>query len=435
MKCNQAIKINFLVLLVVISGSMITTVTASLTTDRKLVILHEQTYGGTDVDYNYAMINASDGGYIMAGHTSSFGAGLSDAWVVKVDMEGNHQWNSTYGGTDSDVVISIIPTTDGGYAMTGIIESWGYGEWDAWLIKIDNEGQMQWNKTYGGPERDYGGSLALTTDGGYIVLGYTKSFALGDSDFYLIKTDDSGNLLWNKTYGGYGSERSGFLIPTADEGFLLVGLIGNQATNSLDVWIVRTDSDGNQLWNRTIGGVNNDFMYAGIATLDGGYVITGYTESYGAGSLDAWLVKIDQDGYHEWNRTFGGPALDYTTTIIATNDNGYVLAGRTMSFGAGGEDMWLIKTNSLGELEFDQTFGGANADAAYGVVENGDEGYSLAGRTSSYGAGAEDIWFIRAVFETKTADGFTCSIMITTIAVFIFIRVRFSRLHKKDKKR
>ncbi|NHJ48978.1 MAG: hypothetical protein FK733_14425 [Asgard group archaeon] len=431
MKNTHATKVCFLAFLLVISGRIITATTASMTEDRKLVILHEQTFGGAEVEYNYAMINASDGGYIMAGHTSSFGAGLSDAWVVKVDIEGNHQWNSTFGGAESDVVISIIPTPDGGYAMTGIIESWGYGEWDAWLIKIDNEGQMQWNETYGGSERDYGGSLALTPDGGFIIFGYTESFALGDQDFYLIKTDNSGNIIWNKTYGGYGSERSGFLILTADEGFLLVGLTGTMATNTLDVWIVKTDSDGNQLWNRTIGGVNNDFAYAGISAHDGGYIITGFTESYGAGSSDAWLVKIDQNGNHEWNRTFGGPALDYTTTIIPTNDNGYVLAGRTMSYGAGGEDMWLIKTNALGELEFDQTFGGANADAAYGVVENGNEGYSLAGRTSSYGAGAEDIWFIRAVFETETADGFTYSIMITAIMLFIIIRVRVSRFDKK----
>ena len=149
--------------------------------------------------------------------------------------------------------------------------------------------------------------------------------------------------------------------------------------------------------------------------------------SFGAGNEDAWLIKINQDGSHEWNHTFGGLALDYTTTIIPTKDDGYVLVGRTMSFGSGGEDFWLIKTNSLGELEFDQTFGGSSADAAYGVVENGDEGFSLTGRTGSYGAGADDIWFITVIYVNKSIDGFTTSITLALIGIFVIIRVRFSK--------
>lgn len=432
MKYSYASKLHFLVLLLIICGSLITATTASSTADRKLVILHEQTFGGLNVDYNYAMINGSDGGYIMAGHTLSFGAGATDAWIVKVDVEGNHEWNCTYGGMGSDVAISIITTPDGGYAGIGLTESYGSGDYDAWLFKIDNVGQIQWNQTYGGPAMDYGSSVVLTPDGGYVICGYTESFGLGVRDVYLIKTDDSGNMLWNKTYGGYNSERGSSIILTADGGFLLIGLTETSSVGSQDIWIVKTDSNGNQLWNRTIGGSNNDFPYAGIPSLDGGFLITGLTESFGAGSSDAWLVKIDQNGFHEWNRTFGGSALDYTTTIIPAHDNGYVLAGRTTSFGEGGQDMWLIKTNSFGELEFNQTFGGISADVAYGVIENGNTGFSLAGRTSSYGAGAEDIWFVVAVFENETIDGFTYSIMIGAITIFILIRVRFPNSSKKE---
>ncbi|MHA1110176.1 MAG: hypothetical protein ACTSRE_03700 [Promethearchaeota archaeon] len=368
----------------------------------------------------------------MAGHTSSFGAGESDAWVVKVDEEGNHQWNYTYGGTGEDVVLSIIVTPDGGYALTGLTESFGNGEWDAWLIKIDNTGQIQWNQTYGGFEKDYGGSLSLTLDVGYVICGYTESFGLGARDFYLIKTDNLGNLLWNKTFGGYDSERGSSVIIAPDGGFLLIGITETSYTDSQDVWVVKTDSNGTHLWNRTFGGSNIDGPYAGISSPDGGFVITGKTESFGAGNSDAWLLKIDHDGFHEWNRTFGGPELDYTTTIIVANDNGYVLAGRTASFGEGGEDMWLIKTDSAGELEFDQTFGGIYADVAYGVIENGSDRFALAGRTSSYGAGAADIWFITTVYsENNKIDGFPYSIIIAIIVIFVIIRVRFSRFYKK----
>ncbi len=426
MKFNHVTKFIFLSFLI-FSGRTNATTAASLTADNQLEILYEQTFGGIDVDYPYSMIKGSDGGYIMAGHTSSFGAGSNDAWVVKVDMEGNLQWNCTYGGTGSDVAMSIISTPDGGYALTGITESYGLGEWDVWLIKIDNVGQIQWNQTYGGSERDYGASLA-TIDGGYVIFGYTESFGKGLRDFYLIKTDDFGNLLWNKTYGGDASERGSSIIVTADGGFLLIGLTETSSIISQDMLIVKTDSNGYQLWNRTIGGSKTDWPYAGVSSPDGGFIITGKTDSYGAGGSDAWLVKIDRDGFPEWNHTFGGAALDYTTTIIPTHDNGYVLAGRTASFGEGGEDMWLIKTNSLGELEFDQTFGGPNADVAYGVVENGEAGFSLAGRTSSYGAGEEDIWFIIAGFENKTIDGFSYSSMIVAVAVFILLEISRKQL-------
>ncbi|MBN2334436.1 hypothetical protein JXL21_02675 [Candidatus Bathyarchaeota archaeon] len=298
MKFDHATKICFLSFLIIFSGRIDTATAASSTADRQLEILYEQTFGGIDVDYPYSMIKGSDGGYVMAGHTSSFGAGSSDAWVVKVDTEGNHQWNRTIGGTGSDVVISIISTPDGGYVVTGITESYGSGEWDAWLIKIDDAGHIQWNQTYGGPERDYGGSLA-SIDGGYVILGYTESFGKGLRDYYLVKTDDSGNMLWNKTYGGYASERGCSIILASDGGYLLIGLTETSSTISQDMWIVKTDSNGHHLWNRTIGGPKSDWPYAGVSSLDGGFIITGKTESYGAGGSDAWLVKIDQDGFHE----------------------------------------------------------------------------------------------------------------------------------------
>lgn len=434
MKFNPAFKMSILAFLLLFSGMMIIPTTHSTSATKKLVILYEQTFGGSNVDYNYALINCSDSGYIMAGHTSSFGAGSIDAWVVKVDMAGNHQWNYTMGGTGEEVVFNIIPTLDDGYALTGLTESFGSGDWDVWLIKIDNTGQIQWNQTYGGAEKDYGGDLVLTPEGEYVIFGYTESFGLGARDFYLIKTDASGNMLWNKTYGGFNSERGSSIILTEDGGFLLIGVTETSTYGSQDIWIVKTDSNGNHLWNRTFGGPNIDAPFGVIPSLDDGFIITGRTDSYGAGGADAWLIKIDQDGFHEWNRTYGGSSLDYTTTIIPSNDNGYILAGRTASYGEGGEDMWLIKTNSFGEIIFDQTFGGTNADAAYGVVENGEDGFSLAGRTSSFGEGADDIWFIITVFEDITTDNFTFNIVLSALTMFILIRIRFSYLDKKRKK-
>lgn len=437
MKFKHNFRLSLIVIMLFLGASNLSR-SASLSSDRNLVIVHEQTFGGIDIDYNYALINGSDGGYIMAGHTRSYGEGLDDGWIVKVDTEGNLQWNCTYGGTNEDCFTSIIPTPDEGYALTGTTESYGGGQWDMWLMKIGIEGNVQWEKTYGGLGRDYGASLALLPDGGYIIAGYTESNSLGvlgDRDFYLVKTDNLGNLLWEHTYGGSNSERASSVIVTSEGDFILIGLTETSSqTASQNIWIVKTDSNGLQMWNRTIGGPSSDFPYAAIPSSDDGIIITGKTESYGVGGSDVWLVKTDASGNSEWNSTFGGTGNEYATSIISTLDGGYVLSGRTSSYGAGGEDMWLIKTSSSGVLEYNQTFGGINADVAYGVIQNGNKGYIMAGRTSSYGAGAEDIWFIDTTFEThrNSISGFSTGVILLTTVTFVIIRGRGKKKKKCD---
>jgi len=359
-----------------------------------------KTYGGTGDDRVPSVIQTSDKGYAMAGRTKSYGAGSDDFWLVKTDSFGNAQWNKTYGGTGGDIAWSVIQTGDGGYAIAG----WNGA--NALLVKTDSSGNMQWNKTYGGLGSDVAWSVIQTGDGGYAIGGETSSYGAGSVDSWLIKTDSSGNAQWNKTYGGTNLDTCRSLIKTSDGGYALVGYTNSYGAGNLDFWLVKTDSSGNAQWNKTYGGTNYDIACSVVQTIGGGYAIAGYTNSYGVGSDDFWLVKTDSAGNAQWNKTYGGAGYDDAWSVIQTIDEGYALTGYTDSYGAGSTDVWLVKTNSIGNMLWNVTYGGITVDAAYSIVKTSDGGYALAGETKSYGAGGDDFWLIKLAGTTYIrADG------------------------------
>jgi hypothetical protein len=204
-----------------------------------------KTYGGTDADHSAALIVTGDGGYALAGATYSYGAGNSDAWLVKTDASGNMQWNKTYGGTNDEYFRGIVQTGDGGYALAGSTTSFGAGDADAWLVKTDSSGNAQWNKTYGGTNSDGPGSLVQTIDGGYALSG--QSFGVSDADAWLVKTDASGNVQWTKTYGGTSTEGALALVETGDGGYALAGITDSFGAGGYDFWLVKTDAAGNAM--------------------------------------------------------------------------------------------------------------------------------------------------------------------------------------------
>jgi len=363
-----------------------------------------QKYGGLDNDEARSVVQTVDGGYALAGSTGSFGAGTDDFWLVKVDASGNHEWNQKYGGLDNDEARSVVQTVDGGYALAGVTGTYFARNSDFWLVKTDSSGNHEWNQTYGGKRNDEVRSVVQTVDGGYALAGYTNSFGAGGghffwgrADFWLVKTDEAGNMQWSKTYGGLGNERAYSMVLTVDGGYALAGSItysGEAFNGSFDFWLVKTDASGNHEWNQTYGGQDHDETRSVIQTVDGGYALAGQTVSFGAGSTDFWLVKTDSSGNHEWNQTYGGPNGDEAYSVVQTVDGGYVLAGYTSSFGAGSTDFWLVKTDSSGNHEWNQTYGGPNIDSAHSVVQTVDGGYALAGKTGIW-ARNSDFWLVK----------------------------------------
>jgi hypothetical protein len=355
-----------------------------------------RTYGGTSYDEAYALVQTTEGGYALAGYTDSFGAGGDDFWLVKTDASGTMQWSKTYGGKGSEKAEALVQTTDGGYALAGFTRSFGAGNYDAWLVKTDAGGTMQWNKTYGGTNVDYALALVQTVDGGYALAGETQSFGAGGWDFWLIKTDSAGNMKWNKTYGGTSDDWARSLVQTADGGYVLAGWTKSFGAGSYDSWLVKTDASGTMQWNKTYGGTSDDEAEALARTADGGYALAGTTYSFGAGNFDAWLIKTDGSGTMQWNKTYGGTNVDMAFALVQTADGGYALVIFTSSFGSGGYDAWLVKTDAGGTMRWNKTYGGTGRDDIEALVQTGDGGYALAGLTYSFGAGNSDFWLIKA---------------------------------------
>ena len=358
------------------------------------------TFGGTDWDGGYSGFQASDGGYIITGLTVSYSVGGTDLYLIKTNADGNEQWSKTFGGGGDEWGETIIKSSDGNYIICGVVESYGAGGKDAWLLKTDTDGNEIWNNTFGGGDRDVSYCVSHTSDGGYILTGRTESYGAGGVDVYLVKTDSNGNMQWQQTFGGASDDVGASVLQTSDGGYIISGWTWSFDINA-DVWLIKTDENGNEEWNKTYGGTDVDSSESVIQTSDGGYIIAGSTYSYGAGSLDAYLIKTDSNGNMQWEKTFGGADIDVSRSILQINDGGYIIAGNTYSFGAGGNDVWLIRGDINNNENWNITFGGSENDWCESISQTSDGGYIITGTTYSFGAGERDVWLIKVESENK----------------------------------
>jgi hypothetical protein len=349
----------------------------------------ERTYGGVEDDWALSVQQTADGGYILVGASCSFGR-YQDVYAVRTNARGDTLWTRTFGGYAADCGYSVRQTDDDGFIIAGYTQ---YYSTDVYLIKTDPSGNMIWSRMYGGDSIDVAESVEPTTDGGFIVAGYTRSFGAGSADFYAIKTDANGDTLWTRTYGGKYCDEGRSVRQTADGGYIIVG--GNDATADCDFYVVKTDAGGDTLWTRTYGGTDYDIAYAVQQTPDSGYIIAGMTRSFGAGEADVYLVKTDAEGNALWTMTYGGGSNDMGYSVQQTADGGFVIAGKTQSVGEGSTDVYIIGTDSLGHTRWTRTFGGDTSDCGYSVCRTADNGLVVAGYTLSFGAGGDDAYLMK----------------------------------------
>ncbi|MBU0769630.1 MAG: hypothetical protein KJ687_11130, partial [Proteobacteria bacterium] len=331
----------------------------------------------------------------LGGKTNFFGAGSWDFWVVKTDASGDCTWSRTFGGNNFDQCFSVEHTTDGGYVFGGYTWSFGAGLMDFWIVKTNANGDSLWSRTFGGSRNDICYSVQQTADGGYILGGRTESFGYGLSDFWVMKTDVNGDSVWSRTFGGIGEDDCHSVQQTADGGYIFAGCTESYGVGYYDFWLIKTDPYGTVEWHHTFGGISYDVCLSVQQTTDGGYICGGYTDSFGAGYEDFWLLRVDANGDSLWSRTFGGSGEDVCYSILKTDDDGYVLGGYTSSYGAGSKDIWLLKTDDNGMEVWSRTFGGDRNDYCSSLQRATDGGYILGGRTYSFGAGSYDFWLVK----------------------------------------
>ncbi|NQS98453.1 MAG: T9SS type A sorting domain-containing protein [candidate division Zixibacteria bacterium] len=357
--------------------------------------LWTRTYGGTLDDRGECVQQTTDGGYILAGCTKSYGAGNYDFYLVKTNAAGDTLWARACGGSTIDWARSVQQTTDGGYILAGYTQSYGAGSKDFYLVKTNSAGDTLWTRTYGGSGDDQGYSVQQTTDGGYILSGATMSYGAGSKDCYLIKTDSAGDTLWTRTYGGNHIECARSIQQTTDGGYIVAGYTGSYGAGAYDVYLIKTDSNGDSLWTRTYGGEYSDQGFSVQQTTDGGYVVAGDSPNYSAGVTGLYLMKTNATGDTVWTRTYSGSVAVKGYSVQQTTDGGYIVAGDDYSFGAVSWNPYLVRTDAAGDSLWTHSYIGSVSSECHSVRQTTDGGYVAAGYTSDYGAGLFDFYLIR----------------------------------------
>jgi len=312
--------------------------------------------------------------------TASAGLGTG-LMVTASNPPPDTEWETAIGGSYFDYADAVQQATDGGYIVVGTTYSSGNGG-DFYVVKADASGNVEWEKTLGGSEIESGRAVDKTADGGYIIAGKTASYGTG-GDFYVVKTDASGNVEWEKIFGGSSYEEAFAVQQTADGGYIIAGDTDSYGAGRTDVYLVKTDASGNVTWDSVFGASGFDHGYAVDQTTDGGYIIAGTTTSYGAGG-DFYLVKADASGNLTWDVAFGGSEFDCAFDVTQTTDGGYILVGETLSFGAGSYDFYVVKADASGNAEWEKTFGGSDWDDGLSIEQTTDGGYIIAGNSGSF---------------------------------------------------
>jgi hypothetical protein len=403
-----------------------------------------RSFGGSDIDQAYCIEQTSDKGYIIAGSSYSNDLDIvghhgstdsADYWIVKLDSNGNLEWQRSLGGAGEDVANCIKQTPDGGYIVAGYSSSkngdvsGNHGGYDYWIVKLDDNGKILWQKSYGGTNDDKAYSIIQTQDSGFLAIGSTNSNdgdvsktgsdTLKSGRCWIVKLDSNGSLLWEKILGNYLVENTYSVKQTSDHGYIIAG------QEDFSYWIIKIDNQSNLLWQKSFGGINDDVAYSIDLTSDGGLIVAGYSSSSDGevtgnhGNADYWILKLDNNGNLKWERSFGGSDADAAYSIMQTLDHGFIVAGYSASNDGdvtgnhGGNDYWIVKLDSLGSLLWQESLGGPGEDFALCIRQTADSGYVIAGSSDFDGGDVsgnhnhEDYWILKLGTLAKNEVSFS----------------------------
>ena len=420
----------------------------------------QKDFGGSSTDDSYSLQQTTNGGYILAGYSTSgisgsktiTNNGPADVWLIQLDANGNELWEKSYGGTNAEVCSSIQNTKDGGYIFggnslsgaSGNKSSTNYGSYDYWIMCLDSNGNKLWDNSFGGSGLDFLWSVQQNTNGGYILGGYSLSgvsgnkttalFGSGFADYWVVCVDSNGNKLWEGDFGGTSSETLYTAIPTHDGGYLLggessSGVSGNKTNinyGTSDYWLVKIDANGNKLWDKAFGGSADEHLYDLQQTTDDGFILAGSSASGVSGnkttpnfgSQDFWIVRLDANGNILWQRSFGGSGDDRPNSICQTSDGGYAIGGYSSSGVSGtktspnfgNQDIWVVRLDSAGNEVWENSYGGNGLDEISEIHQTQDGGFIFGGISASgvsgnktvSNFGSDDYWVIKLAPERPT---------------------------------
>jgi len=357
--------------------------------------------GGSGAEGATAMVPTSDGGFALAGYTYSAGLGSPDIFLIKTDSGGNMLWARFYGNSNWEYAYGLAETTDSGFVIAGYTTSAGAGSRDIWLVRTDRNGDTLWTRTVGDSLTEVARTVSLSPDGGFVIGGYTDSRGAGEDDIYMIKTDSLGDTLWTKIFGGSRSDMGRSVMPLRN-GYALAGATGSPelTTNNQDYYLVRTDLDGQQIWGKgygTSGTLPFDWANHVIGTGDGGYLIVGES-SYNA-PLNICAVRTDSLGTVKWRNFYGYSSYDYGTGACQSDSGGFVICGTSKSGTPLQNDIFIIKTDSLGTQLWSQILGGIGNDWGSSICRAQDGNYVVSGQSDSYGTGSHDVILIKVAAD------------------------------------
>jgi len=349
-----------------------------------LLGIFARAYGSVSDDYFHTADIAADNGFILGGGTWSWGSGQYDIFVVKTDPYGVGVWAAVYGGAGADEAEAIVTTADEGYAIAGLTSSYGSGSADMLVLKLTSAGVISWARVLGGTGIDEAYGIAQVTDGGYVATG--RTWVSGEGyNLLVFKLNTDGTWSWGRSFGGTVDDYGYWVAPTADGGAVVTGGTRSYGAGQDDAAVLVFTSGGLRKWFRVMGGSGVDFGQCVIQTSDSGFLMVGRTNSWGAGGYDFLVLRLDSQGALTWARAIGGTADDFAYSVVQTTDGGFVVAGETWSFGQGMNEALIIKLDAGGTLQWARIFGGSENDYARAVMETSDAGLAIAGATSSFG--------------------------------------------------
>ncbi len=382
-------------------------------------ILWDHGYGGNNDDRPMDIITALDGGYLCVGYSNSvdgditFNMGTRDYWIIKINSEGVQEWQKSYGGSDNDYCNAVCLGIDGGYVLAGNTfsndgdVSTNYGETDYWVVKINSDGNIEWQKSFGGSLGDTPHSIIQSSEGAYLIAGVSGSIdgdissPIGGGDIWIVKINDIGNIVWERSYGSNSVEVANEIKESSDGGYIIAGYstgTGGDVTSnngSTDFWVIKIASDGELLWQKSLGGSSSDEAQSIIEKVGGGVLCVGHTFSNNFdvsgshGGYESWIVSLDNTGTFEWQKPYGGTGYEVASSIVKKSDNEFVFCGRSTSddgdvtVNKGSNDYWIVAIDTLSNILWEKSIGGSDEDVAYSIAVNPDSDILVAGMSRS----------------------------------------------------